>query len=60
MTGAPKDSLLLNELLELRRQGGPLARITEGELREFESDLEEVRCAEGEILIEPGEAIDRA
>lgn len=60
MSGAPKNPILLNELLELRAQGGPLARITEEELQQFECDLEEVRCADGELLIELGEAIDRA
>lgn len=60
MSGAPKNQELLNELLELRQQGGPLARISVAELQDFEGDLEEVRCADGGVLIELGEAIDRA
>ncbi len=59
MSGSANEPMLLEELLLLRREGGPLARLTEEELREFECDLEEVRCSDGEVLIQRGEAVDR-
>jgi predicted acylesterase/phospholipase RssA len=50
---------LFERLLDLRRHGGPLAQLTEDELRHFEADLEEVHCLEDDILIIRGEAVDR-
>ena len=57
MNEPPTDDTLLNQLLELRLQGGHLARLTEEELQDFVGDLEEVGCAKGERLIELGETV---
>jgi CRP-like cAMP-binding protein len=59
MNDATPEPTLFDKLLELRRQGGPLARLTEEELREFECDLEEIRCDVDHVLILRGEAVDR-
>ena len=59
MNDATPEPTLFDKLLELRQQGGPLARLTEAELREFECDLEEIRCDVDRILILRGEAVDR-
>jgi len=59
MTDSMSDRTLRQELLELRRQGGYLARLSEAEVGEFVADLEEVSCAEGETLIELGVTVDR-
>jgi predicted acylesterase/phospholipase RssA/CRP-like cAMP-binding protein len=59
LSGATQDRTLFDRLLELRLQGGPLARLTEQELREFEGDLEEIQCDAEDVLILHGEAVDR-
>lgn len=59
MSDTSKDFTLLDKLLAVRRQGGPLTRITVEEVKEFAGDLQEGRCADGEVLIEYGEAVDR-
>jgi predicted acylesterase/phospholipase RssA len=59
MSDLPSDKALWNELLELRRHGGHLARLSEEEVREFVGDLERVTCERGETLIRLGETVDR-
>ena len=59
MSDANQNPTLFTRMLELRREGGPLARLTEDELREFEGDLEEIRCDASDILILLGETVDR-
>ena len=59
MSDAAPEPTLFDRLLELRRKGGPLARLTEEELREFEGDLEEIQCDPEDVLIMRGETVDR-
>lgn len=59
MNDASRDRSLFERLLEVRRQGGPMARLSEAELRAFERDLEEIRCNPGDVLIGFGQPVDR-
>ncbi|MGB5657909.1 MAG: cyclic nucleotide-binding domain-containing protein [Thermoanaerobaculia bacterium] len=59
MIDRPWHETLVDEVLELRRQGGHLARLSEAEVRQFVGDLEQVSCAKGETLIRFGETVDR-
>ena len=59
MNDTTHEPTLLDKLVELRNGGGPLARLTEEELSLFEGDLEQLEYSAGQLLIQPGEAVDR-